>query len=81
MKQSADVVFRTLRRTCISRLVLAGLAIRTVQELTGHKTIIMKMCYSHLVLLHKQRAIEVLEDKGASEVTASPKTAGFVKAA
>src|SRR5664280_2270864 len=34
-----------LRHTYISRLVLAGVDIRTVQELAGHKTITMTMRY------------------------------------
>jgi site-specific recombinase XerD len=32
-KPGRDVMFPTLRHTCISRLVLAGVDIRTVQEL------------------------------------------------
>jgi integrase/transposase-like protein len=40
-----EVVFHTLRHTYISRLVSAGVDIRTVQELAGHKTIGMTMRY------------------------------------
>jgi hypothetical protein len=37
-----------LRHTFASRLVMAGVDIRTVQELLGHKTISMTVRYSHL---------------------------------
>ena len=37
-----------LRHTFASRLVMAGVDFRTVQELMGHKTIHMTMRYSHL---------------------------------
>jgi site-specific recombinase XerD len=36
-----------LRHTFGSRLVMAGVDIRTVQELMGHKTIAMAIRYSH----------------------------------
>jgi|SRR6266850_5567795 len=37
-----------LRRTFASRLVMAGVDLRTVQELMGHKTQAMTLRYSHL---------------------------------
>jgi integrase len=37
-----------LRRTFASRLVMAGVDWRTVQELMGHKTVTMTLRYSHL---------------------------------
>jgi site-specific recombinase XerD len=43
---SRDVVFHSLRHTYISRLVLAGVEIRTVQELAGYKSVIMTMRYA-----------------------------------
>jgi site-specific recombinase XerD len=36
-----------LRHTIASRLVMAGVDIRTVQEFLGHKTIAMTVRYSH----------------------------------
>jgi hypothetical protein len=40
---------------------MAGVDIRTVQELMGHKTIAMALRYSHLSPDHTRRAIEALE--------------------
>ena len=68
-----DVCFHTLRHTYISRLILAGANIRTVQELAGHKTITMTMRYSHLGPAHKRQAVELLD----AEVTAKVTTVDF----
>jgi len=51
------VVWHTLRHTCASRLVMAGVDIRTVQEIMGHKTLAMTMRYSHLSGDHLNQAI------------------------
>jgi len=40
---------------------MAGVDIRTVQELMGHKTIAMTLRYSHLSPDHKRKAIQALE--------------------
>lgn len=50
-----------LRHTFASRLVMAGVDLRTVQELMGHKSILMTMRYAHLSPDHKRAAIETLE--------------------
>jgi integrase len=50
-----------LRHTFISRLVMKGVDLRTVQELAGHKTISMTVRYAHLAPDHKQAAIEKLD--------------------
>jgi integrase len=50
-----------LRHTFASRLVMAGVDLRTVQELMGHKSIHMTMRYAHLSADHKRGAIEALE--------------------
>jgi len=39
---------------------MAGVDLKTVQELLGHKTFEMTLRYSHLSPDHKRRAIEVL---------------------
>ncbi|HTS18902.1 MAG TPA: tyrosine-type recombinase/integrase [Verrucomicrobiae bacterium] len=57
----------------ISRLVSAGVDIRTVQELPGHKTIAMTMCYAHLAPANKRRAVSLLD----AEVTANVTTVDF----
>lgn len=50
----------TLRHTFASRLVLAGVDLRTVQELGGWQTIGMVERYSHLAADHKAQAVEKL---------------------
>jgi site-specific recombinase XerD len=49
-----------LRHTFASRLVMAGIDLRTVQELLGHKTIGMTVRYSHLAPTHTLAAVERL---------------------
>ena len=70
-----DVVFHTLRHTYISRLVMADVNIRTVQELAGHRTITMTMRYAHLGPEHKRRAVGLLD----AEVTANLTTVPFAE--
>jgi hypothetical protein len=50
-----------LRHTFASRLAMAGVDLRTVQELLGHKSILMTMRYAHLSPDHKRAAMEALE--------------------
>lgn len=64
-----DVVFHSLRHTYISRLAMAGVDIRTVQELAGHKSIVMTMRYAHLAPQHKQKAITLLENEVTPNLT------------
>lgn len=56
-----DFRFHDLRHTFASRLVMAGVDIRTVQELMGHKDIKMTMRYSHLSDSHLKDAVRKLE--------------------
>jgi site-specific recombinase XerD len=49
-----------LRHTFASRLVMAGVDLRTVQELLGHKSIAMTVRYSHLAPAHTLAAVERL---------------------
>jgi len=51
-----------LRHTFASRLVMAGVDIRTVQELMGHKTIQVTMRYAHLAPQHQLEAVQRLCD-------------------
>jgi Phage integrase family len=50
-----------LRHTFASRLVMAGVDIRTVQELLGHKIIGMTVRYSHLAPRHILAALGRLD--------------------
>ncbi len=51
-----------LRHTFASRMVMAGVDIRTVAELMGHKKIQMTMRYAHLAPAHNLAAIEKLSE-------------------
>lgn len=52
-----DATWHTLRHTFTSRAVMAGVDIRTVQELMGHSTITMTMRYAHLSPEHLKQAV------------------------
>lgn len=56
----SDVTWHTLRHTFASRLVMAGVDLRTVQELMGHKMLQMTVRYSHLAPSHTLSAVERL---------------------
>jgi integrase len=49
-----------LRHTFASRLVMAGVDLRKVQELMGHKSIEMTVRYSHLTPKHTLAAVQRL---------------------
>jgi integrase len=74
-KLGKDVIVHSLRHTYISRLIMAGADVRTVQELAGHKTIGMTMRYAHLGPEHKRRVIGLLD----VEVTAKVTTVDFAR--
>jgi integrase len=50
----------TLRHTCASYLVMAGVPLRTVASILGHRDIATTMRYAHLETDHVQAAIERL---------------------
>jgi hypothetical protein len=55
-----DFTWYCLRHTFASRLVMAGVDLRTVAELMGHKTIQMTRRYAHLAPEHNLAAVEKL---------------------
>jgi site-specific recombinase XerD len=69
-----------LRHTFASRLVMAGVDLRTVQQLMGHKTIGMTVRYAHLAPEHQLAAVQKLcpesqgAQPGATDTTSSTST-------
>src|SRR5262249_41931008 len=57
-----NFTWHCLRHTFASRLVMAGVDLRTVQELMGHKTIQMTVRYAHLAPKHQLAAVQRLCD-------------------
>lgn len=57
----------TLRHTFASRLVMAGVDLRTVQELGGWQTLSMVERYAHLSPAHKAQAVERIALSAPSE--------------
>jgi integrase len=65
--------FHDMRHTFGSRLGMAGVDIKTIQELMGHKDIKMTMRYSHPTPEHKKLAVKVLEASHTSFHTTAQK--------
>jgi len=72
----ANIFPHVLRHTYASRLVMAGVDLRTAQELMGHKDIDMTLRYVHLSPSHKRAAVEAMErwfsEKSLSRATPPP---------
>ena len=74
-----DYTWHCNRHTFASWLVMAGVDIRTVAQLMGHRTIQMTMRYAHLAPDHNQNAVdrlasfaqEVVVTKSATKVSKS----------
>ena len=71
------LTWHDLRHTFASRLVMAGVDLRTVAELLGHKKIQMTMRYAHLAPQHKMAAVEKLDS--FSPLSSPGSTAGTQK--
>jgi integrase len=56
-----DFRFHDLRHTAASHLAMAGVDLRAIQEILGHKTFAMTLRYSHLSPQHKARAVLALD--------------------
>jgi integrase len=72
LSQDAQFVPHALRHTYISRLVQAGVDLRTVQELAGHKTLAMTFRYAHLAPKNLKAAVDVLDRLTASRHAVQP---------
>ena len=55
-----DFHWHDLRHTFASRLVMAGVDLRTLAQLLGHRTLQMVMRYAHLSQSHELAAVERL---------------------
>jgi site-specific recombinase XerD len=64
-----DFSWHCLRHTFASRLVMAGVDLRTVQDLMGHKSIAMTVRYSHLAPKHTLAAVERLAASPSAPVS------------
>jgi site-specific recombinase XerD len=67
-----DFTWYCLRHTFASRLVMAGVDLRTVAELMGHQQIQMTVRYAHLAPAHTLAAVERLVT--APQATSDPES-------
>jgi integrase len=66
-----DFHWHDARHTFASRLAMAGVDLRTVQELMGHQSIAMTQRYAHLSPAHKLAAVQLLVRRPTATTTAT----------
>ncbi len=64
-----DFHWHDLRHTFGSRLAMAGVDLRTLQEVMGHKTLAMTLRYAHLSETHQLEAVQRLNPKPTGTAT------------
>lgn len=74
-----DFTWHCIRHTFASRLVMAGVDIRTVAELMGHKTLAMTMRYAHLAPDHQRAAVDRLEPTATRTATEPKPVLAYVQ--
>jgi site-specific recombinase XerD len=65
----SDFRWHDLRHTFASRLAMAGVSLRTLAELLGHKTLAMVMRYAHLAPAHLRDAVERIAEAPTDTTT------------
>jgi site-specific recombinase XerD len=68
----ADVTLHVLSHTFASRLVMAGVDLRTVQELGGWSSLDLVQRYAHLSPAHKAEAVERIIDRNSTTLFTTP---------
>jgi site-specific recombinase XerD len=62
-----DFCWHDLRHTFASRLAMAGVPLRFIAELLGHRTLAMTMRYPHLAPAHLREVVECLVDSSSAD--------------